>query len=47
MKELNEDNVRYNLRREPTVNDVPAEYRNPEQYGAGTDWLQDITRNAP
>jgi TonB-dependent starch-binding outer membrane protein SusC len=47
MKELNEDNVRYNLRRDPTTNDVPAEYRNPEQYGTGTDWLQQITRDAP
>jgi TonB-linked SusC/RagA family outer membrane protein len=48
MKELNEDNVRYNLKREPTINDIPLEYRDPSQYvGTGTNWLDEVIRNAP
>jgi TonB-linked SusC/RagA family outer membrane protein len=48
MKELNEDRVRIDLRREPTTADIPVEYQNPEQYaGKGTDWLALITRDAP
>ena len=48
MKELNEDNVRYNQKREPTLADVPVEYQNPAQYaGKGTNWLDLVSRNAP
>ena len=48
MKELNEDNVRYNLKREPTLADVPAEYQNPSQYATtGTNWLDLVSRSAP
>jgi TonB-dependent starch-binding outer membrane protein SusC len=48
MKELNEDHVRYDLRREPTAADVPVDYQNPAQYAnGGTDWLSLITRDAP
>jgi TonB-linked SusC/RagA family outer membrane protein len=48
MKELNEDNVRFNLKREPTTADIPVEYQNPAQYAStGTDWLGLITRSAP
>jgi TonB-dependent starch-binding outer membrane protein SusC len=48
MKELNEDAVRYSQKREPTLNDVPVEYRDPSQYaGKSTNWLDLITRNAP
>jgi TonB-linked SusC/RagA family outer membrane protein len=48
MKELNEDNVRYNQKREPTINDIPVEYRDPSQYaGKSTDWLGLITRSSP
>ena len=48
MKELNEDNVRYNQKREPTLADVPAEYQNPASYaGGGTNWLDLVSRSAP
>ncbi len=48
MKELNEDNIRYNQKREPTLADVPVEYQNPAQYaGAGTNWLGLVSRSAP
>lgn len=47
MKELTEDNIRFNLRREPTTADIPVEYQNPSQYGTGTDWLKETTRSAP
>jgi TonB-dependent starch-binding outer membrane protein SusC len=46
-KERIEDQVRFEQNREPTPNDVPADYRSPEQYGAGTDWFDLITRAAP
>jgi TonB-linked SusC/RagA family outer membrane protein len=29
------------------INDVPVEYRNPSQYGKGTDWFDAVTRVAP
>lgn len=48
MKEMNEDRVRIDLRREPTPADIPVEYQNPAQYAnSGTDWVQLITRDAP
>ena len=48
MKELNEDRVRIDLRREPTAADIPVEYQNPAQYAnSGTDWVSLITRDAP
>jgi TonB-linked SusC/RagA family outer membrane protein len=48
MKELNEDRVRYDLRREPTTADVPVDYQNPGQYAnSGTNWIDLITRSAP
>jgi TonB-linked SusC/RagA family outer membrane protein len=47
MKESAEDRVRYTFNREPTLADVPVEYQNPAQYGAGTDWFDLITRRAP
>jgi TonB-linked outer membrane protein, SusC/RagA family len=48
MKELNEDHVRIDLRREPTAADIPVEYQNPAQYaGGGTNWLETVTRSAP
>ena len=27
--------------------DIPVEYRNPEQYGTGTNWYNTVLRNAP
>ena len=48
MKEVNEDAIRYSQKREPTINDVPVEYRDPSQYaGKSTNWLDLITRSAP
>ncbi|GAC1649568.1 MAG: TonB-dependent receptor [Gemmatimonadaceae bacterium] len=47
MKESAEDKVRYTLKREPTLADVPLEYRTPSQYGKGTNWFSLITRQAP
>ncbi|ASU33101.1 TonB-dependent receptor [Mucilaginibacter xinganensis] len=29
------------------INNVPVEYRNPSQYGKGTDWFNAVTRKAP
>jgi TonB-linked SusC/RagA family outer membrane protein len=29
------------------INNVPIEYRNPSQYGKGTDWFDAVTRVAP
>jgi TonB-dependent starch-binding outer membrane protein SusC len=45
-KERLEDQIRFDLGREPTANDVPVEYRTPEQYGVGTNWFDEITRAA-
>ncbi|SEP08071.1 TonB-linked outer membrane protein, SusC/RagA family [Mucilaginibacter gossypiicola] len=30
-----------------TNNPIPAEYQNPAKYGAGTNWFDAVTRNAP
>lgn len=46
-KEAIEDKIRYEEGREPTLNDIPEEYRNPEALGAGVDWYDAVTRIAP
>ncbi|MFH5834316.1 SusC/RagA family TonB-linked outer membrane protein, partial [Halalkalibaculum sp. DA3122] len=46
MKERMQDNIRFNQGREPTEQDIPEMYRNPEQYGEGTDWQDQIFENA-
>ena len=46
-RERIEDQVRFDQRREPTLADVPTDYQNPSQYGAGTNWFDEITRAAP
>jgi len=46
-KESIEDRIRFEEGREPTLEDIPVEYRNPEQYGEGTNWFEEITRPAP
>ncbi|WEK34214.1 MAG: TonB-dependent receptor [Candidatus Pseudobacter hemicellulosilyticus] len=51
MKGYYEDKRRYegtagDPPREPTLEDVPEEYRNPAQYGAGTDWYDLMLRTA-
>jgi TonB-linked SusC/RagA family outer membrane protein len=43
MKGFYEDKIKY----EGYTGGVPAEYQNPEQYGAGTDWYSLLLRNAP
>lgn len=44
-KEAIEDEIR-SQGREPAPEDIPEDYRNPEQYGAGTDWYKEITQAA-
>lgn len=39
------DNIRFNEGREPTEQDIPEMYRNPEQYGEGTNWSDEILQN--
>lgn len=43
MKGFYEDKITY----EGYTGGVPAEYQNPEQYGAGTDWYSLLLRKAP
>lgn len=43
MKGFYEDKITY----EGYTGGIPAEYQNPEQYGAGTDWYSLLLRNAP
>jgi len=43
MKGFYEDKIKY----EGYTGGIPAVYQNPEQYGAGTDWFNVLTRNAP
>ena len=45
-RERIEDNIRVLEGREPTIDDIPEELRNPEQYGEGTNWFDEITRVA-
>src|SRR6218665_1610565 len=50
MKGYFEDKIKYENWPDPTNNNqpiVPAEYRNPEQYGGGTDWYKALLREAP
>ncbi|MEL7002853.1 MAG: SusC/RagA family TonB-linked outer membrane protein, partial [Bacteroidota bacterium] len=44
-REIIEDDIRVLEGREPTEEDIPQEFRNPEQYGEGTDWFDEVTRN--
>src|SRR5699024_2672088 len=46
-KEAIEDQIRYEEGREPTMDDIPEEYQNPDQYGEGTDWFEEVTQVAP
>ncbi|SJN19086.1 TonB family protein / TonB-dependent receptor [Sphingobacterium sp. JB170] len=43
MKGRFEDMIKY----ENFKGEIPEEYQNPEQYGAGTDWFNVLTRTAP
>jgi TonB-dependent starch-binding outer membrane protein SusC len=36
------DNIRFREEREPTQEDIPEMYRNPDQYGEGTNWVDAI-----
>jgi TonB-linked SusC/RagA family outer membrane protein len=42
-KEYYEDAIRF----EGSTTEVPEQYRNPEQYGEGTNWYEELTRDAP
>ncbi|TRX60007.1 TonB-dependent receptor [Fulvivirga sp. M361] len=44
-RERIEDQIRVVQGREPTEEDIPEAFRNPEQYGEGTDWFDEATRN--
>ena len=46
-RESVEDNIRVLEGREPTEDDIPEAFRNPDQYGEGTNWFEEVTRNAP
>lgn len=45
-KEAIEDKIRLEEGREPTIDDIPLEYRNPELIGKGTDWYDEVMRTA-
>jgi TonB-linked SusC/RagA family outer membrane protein len=46
-KEAIEDRIRFEEGREPTLEDIPEIYRNPEALGEGINWFNEITRPAP
>uniref|UniRef100_F4C6K6 TonB-dependent receptor n=1 Tax=Sphingobacterium sp. (strain 21) TaxID=743722 RepID=F4C6K6_SPHS2 len=46
-KEAIMDKIRFEEGREPTLEDVPEIYRNPELIGKGTNWFDEVTRVAP
>ncbi len=41
------DRIRFEEGREPTLDDIPAEYRDPASLGEGTNWFDEISRVAP
>lgn len=43
-KEAISDRIRFEEGREPTVDDIPEIYRNPELIGEGTNWFDEVTR---
>lgn len=45
-KEAISDKIRSEEGREPTIEDIPEVYRNPELIGEGTDWYDEVTRVA-
>ncbi|UIR56228.1 TonB-dependent receptor [Sphingobacterium sp. SRCM116780] len=49
MKGFYEDKIKYEgwVDPETKLAKVPADYANPEQYGAGTDWYNELLRTAP
>lgn len=46
-KEAIEDQIRFEEDREPTEDDIPEDYQNPEEYGEGTNWFEELTQVAP
>lgn len=46
-KEAIGDQIRFEENREPTLDDIPEAYRNPEQLGEGTNWFDEVTESAP
>jgi TonB-linked SusC/RagA family outer membrane protein len=49
MKGFYEDKIRYENYKYPKTGlaEVPDDYKNPEQYGAGTNWYNSLLRSAP
>ncbi|MBN9384504.1 MAG: TonB-dependent receptor [Chitinophagaceae bacterium] len=47
MKGYYEDKAKYETRPGDVPVAVPADYTNPDQYGAGTDWYSAVLRTAP
>jgi TonB-linked SusC/RagA family outer membrane protein len=49
MKGYYEDKIKYEKWVDPVTKlaEIPLDYRNPEQYGAGTDWYNELLRTAP
>ena len=46
-KQSYSDQILADTGREATIEEIPEVYRNPEQYGEGTDWFDVITHAAP
>jgi len=46
-KEALMDKIRFEEGREPSLDEIPEIYRNPELIGKGTDWFDEVTRVAP
>lgn len=46
-KEAIEDQIRDEQGREPTIEDIPEEYRDPAALGKGIDWYDEVVRTAP
>lgn len=44
-KESFEDKIRYSENREPSIDEIPLEYRYPEQTKYSTDWFDEIMNN--
>ena len=44
-KERLSDQIRYQENREPTPEDIPEMYRNPEEYAEGTDWPSELIQD--
>lgn len=46
-KESYADQILADTGREATIDEIPEVYRNPEQYGKGVNWFEEVTHSAP